>query len=293
MDWVGRMEQSIGFIEDNIESELNIDEIARAAHASRYHFHRMFLSMVGVTPADYLRRRRLTLAARDLVSSNSRVIDIAARYGYGSPNAFTRAFREMHGVNPSEARANQTRLSAFARVSLSSSERDDHMLDYRIIEKPDFTVLGKSKDFSFDRFIKEGPKFWKNYVGSEDYRSLIAIGQGRGGAVSEASLLSVYFPLEDSDRETFVDVLGIEVSENTDSSKYSSHPVPAATYAEFTCKYQSSMKTNKQIYGEWFAATGYERDGSKPDIAAYFPLAFRPMNETIVRWWIPVVRHGA
>ncbi|MEL7043511.1 MAG: hypothetical protein AAGL66_00615 [Pseudomonadota bacterium] len=131
------------------------------------------------------------------------------------------------------------------------------------------------------------------YVGSEEYRSLIAIGQGRGGAVSEASLLSVYFPLEDSHRETFVDVLGIEVSEDSDSSKYSSHPVPAATYAEFTCTYRSSMKTNKHIYGEWFAATGYERDGSKSDVAAYFPLAFRPINETIVRWWIPVVRHRA
>jgi AraC family transcriptional regulator len=101
--------------------------------------------------------------------------------------------------------------------------------------------------------------------------------------------MSVYFPDDHQNRDSFTDVLAIEAAPEIETKEFEVYSVPAATYAEFNCTYQTSMKTNRYIYGEWFASTGYERDGNKPDIAAYFPVAFRPIKEMGVRWWIPVV----
>lgn len=164
------------------------------------------------------------------------------------------------------------------------------MLTYRIVKKPEFQIIGKSKEFDYETFIKKGPKFWKEYVAAHEYDELSQLTQGRTGAISEAPLMSVYFPDEEGKRDSFTDVLGVEVRPDMESNKFSSFSIPAASYAEFTCTYPTSVKTNKRIYGEWFAATGYERDENKPDIAAYFPIAFRPLRDMGIRWWIPVVK---
>lgn len=290
MDWIRRMALAIEYIEAHLEDELSIDEVARVALSSRYHFHRMFFAMIGVTPAEYVRRRRLTLAAADLACSEQRVVDIALKYGYDSPNAFTRAFRAQHGINPGKVGAGEVVLSTYDRVSVSSDKSGAAMLDYKIVEKPEFNLLGKGQAFDFEAFVQDGQKFWKEYVASDEYAALLALNQAQAGAVTGAPLLSVYFPDEQGGRDTFTDVLGIEAQTDTPEDNFTLRRVPSATYAEFNCTYQSSMKTNKYIYGKWFAATGYERDGAKPDIVAYFPLPFRPMKEMRVRWWIPVVK---
>ena len=292
------MNLAIEYIEENLDSAIAIDEVAKVACASKYHFHRMFYAAFKVTPADYIRKRKLTKAAAELVSGNLRVVDVATKYGYDSPNAFTRAFRQLHGLNPGKVRTTQAKLSVFNRVAFEYEPRGTVVLDYRIIEKPEFELLGKSKDFEFDRFVKEGPKFWKDYVGTNEYKLLLELTKGRCGPVSESALMSAYFPIEQADqnaegnRHEFTDLLAIEKSSQIDAntSHFENYSVPAATYAEFNCTYQTSMKTNRYIYGEWFAATGYERDGNKPDIAAYFPMPFRPLKEMGVRWWIPVVK---
>ncbi len=163
-------------------------------------------------------------------------------------------------------------------------------MDYKIIERPQFAVVGRSKSFDFDEFVKSGSKFWKEYVGSNDYQKLLCLSDGRPGPRTDAPLLSAYFPKEDGKRDEFVDVLGLEATAEMDFNGFEVHTVPCAIYAEFNCTYKSSMKTNRYIYGEWFSSTGYERDGYKPDIVAYFPIPFRPMSEMRVRWWIPVLR---
>lgn len=133
------------------------------------------------------------------------------------------------------------------------------------------------------------PKFWKEYVGSEDYQKLYRLSEGRPGSKTNSPLFSAYFPKENGKRDEFIDVLGVEATSELELSGFEVHTVPSATYAEFNCTYKASMKTNRYIYGEWFSSTGYERDGNKPDIAAYFPIPFRPMSEMRVRWWVPVI----
>ena len=223
------------------------------------------------------------------MNSDKKIVDIALKYGYESPNAFTRAFRNIHRVNPSKIRSGEVTLSSYKRVFFPLDNKGEEKMDYKIIESPQFNIAGKSKHFGFDEFIKEGPKFWKKYVGSNDYLELYSLNAGKPGPKTSAPLLSVYFPKEDGKRDEFVDVLGLEITTEMNLSEFETYSIPSATYAEFNCVYKSSMKTNRYIYGEWFASTGYERDANKPDVVAYFPIPFRPMSEMRVRWWIPVI----
>lgn len=289
MTWSQRMNLAIEFMEANLDGVLNMEDIAKVACCSRYHFHRVFYASFAMTCAEYIRRRRLTLAAVELVKSNKKVVDIALKYGYESPNAFTRAFRNVHGLNPSQVRSAPTPLSSYHRVIFPAEDNREKKMNYKIVEIPKFQILGESKKFEFENFAKTGPKFWKEYVGTEDYQKLIRHSNGMPGPITNAPMLTAYFPKENGSRDEFIDILGLEVTKKTPSNGFEVVPVPAATYAEFNCTYESSLKTNRYIYGEWFSSTGYERDGNKPDIVAYFPIPFRSMNEMRVRWWIPVV----
>lgn len=290
MSWSKRMNLAIEYIEENLNSVLALEDVARIACCSKYHFHRMFFASFEVTFAEYIRRRRLTLSAVDIVSGNKRIMDIALKYGYDSPNAFTRAFRNIHGVNPGKVRSSHVRLTSYNRVFFPLESRGVEKMDYKIVKKPSFNVIGKSKNFKFDEFVKKGSKYWKEYVASDAYKKLSQLTNGKPGTLTDASLLSVYFPKENSKDDQFLDLLGLEVTSDMDIGKFKVHTVPSATYAEFDCTYRTSMKTNRYIYGKWFASSGYERDGNKPDIAAYFPIVFRPLGEMRVRWWVPIIR---
>lgn len=289
MTWSQRMNLAIEYIESNLESALNVENIAKEAHCSKYHFHRMFFASFQVTCAEYVRRRKLTVAAVELLNTDKSVLDIALKYGYESPNAFTRAFRKLHGINPNQARLSSATLSSYNRVFFPLKNQGGENMNYKIIEIPKFNIIGKSKGFEFEEFVKDGAKFWKEYVNSEDYRKLGDLHMGRPGPITNAPLLSAYFPKQDGNRNEFIDVLGLEATNASEANGLEIHSVPSATYAEFYCTYKTSMQTNRYIYGEWFAATGYERDGNKPDIVAYFPIPFRPMSEMRVRWWVPVI----
>lgn len=290
MSWSERMNLAIEYIEENLDGEIGIEDAAKIACCSKYHFHRMFFASFNVTFSEYLRKRRLTLAAVDIVSGEARIVDVALKYGYDSPNAFTRAFRNMHGFNPSKAYSSPVSFASYSRVFLPLETTGAESMDYRIVKIPSFKVVGKGKSFEFDDFTKNGPGYWKEYVGSDEYKKLWQLTDGKPGAITGAPLLSVYFPEENSNRDEFLDVLGVELTSDLDMGEFEVHTVPSATYAEFDCTYRTSMKTNRYIYGEWFSSIGYERDGNKPDIAAYFPIAFRPSSEMGVRWWIPVIR---
>ncbi len=289
MNWRERIQLAIDHIEANLQNEIHIEKIAKLVCSSKFHFHRMFYSYCNVTFAEYVRRRRLTLAASEVISGDSKIIDIATAYGYDSPNAFTRAFKKIHGLNPSEARTEGRRLSAYPRASINNFHSGECKMEYTLISVPEFTILGKSKEFEFEQFVKEGPSFWKQYVSTDEYIKLLDITNGRFGKHSKSPLMSAYFPQENGSRDQFSDVLGLESSSDIKTEGFEKFTIPAATYAEFNCTYKTSMKTNRKIYGEWFSATGYERDKNKPDVAAYFPKAFRPIGEMGIRWWIPVV----
>ncbi|KRF03352.1 hypothetical protein ASG89_23200 [Paenibacillus sp. Soil766] len=117
MDWLARMNRAMDYIEMNLTEEIEVDKVAQKACCSSHQFLRMFSYITNVTLTEYIRRRRLTLAAIDLQNNKAKVIDIAFKYGYESPVIFVRAFQLMHGVTPAKVRQEVIELKAYPRLS--------------------------------------------------------------------------------------------------------------------------------------------------------------------------------
>lgn len=144
MDWTARLNEALGYMEDNLEKTVEIEEAARLANCSLFHFCRMFEVVFGTGPAEYVRRRRLSRAALDLAASKDKVIDVALRYGWESPESFAKAFRRCFGITPSEARQNDIELETWPPIQLAVILKGDKTMKYRIIEKDTIELAGVS-----------------------------------------------------------------------------------------------------------------------------------------------------
>jgi AraC family transcriptional regulator len=289
MEWSERLNVALSYIEDNLESEVDFNQAAKLACCSLFHFQRMFFAVFELTPSEYTRLRRLTLAAREVMTKNEKIIDIALKYAYDSPEAFTRAFRNVHGISPLAARTSGAKLTAFPRISFQIEIKGGNEMEYQIVDKPAFVLVGKSVKFGVanGEFKTKGRTYWAKYVATEEYKALSSLTAGNLGAVTGASVMTAYLANEKGTMDPFINVFGIEKNENMDTAGFELFQIPAAIYAEFNCTFKTSAATNKRIYAEWFPSTDYERD-NKPDIALFSQV---PWNKMIyVRWWVPIVK---
>lgn len=145
MDSLKKMNEALSYIEENLAEEIDFKEVAQLACCSEYHFQRMFSFLAGVSLSEYIRRRRLSVAAFDLLHSDMRIIDIAVKYGYSSPDSFTRAFQVLHGITPTEARQQGSQLKAYPRMTFRLSITGGIEMNYRIVEKEAFRIVGIKK----------------------------------------------------------------------------------------------------------------------------------------------------
>ncbi len=148
MDWIIGIQHAIDYIEDNLTETIDYEEVAKKCYSSSYHFQRVFSILCGFTLGEYIRNRRLTLAGRELATNNAKVIDVAMKYGYESPDSFAKAFQKFHGILPSQARNNGSNLKSFSRLVLKFSLEGGTTMNYRIKTKPAMTLLGYKKRFS-------------------------------------------------------------------------------------------------------------------------------------------------
>ena len=148
MDWIIGIQRAIDYIEDNLTETINYDKVAKQCYSSSYHFQRVFSILCGFTLGEYIRNRRLALAGRELATTNAKVIDVALKYGYESPDSFAKAFQKFHSILPSQARSNGSNLKSFSRLVLNFSLEGGTTMNYRIETKPALTLLGYKKRFS-------------------------------------------------------------------------------------------------------------------------------------------------
>jgi AraC family transcriptional regulator len=144
VDSLKHMNDAMRFIEANLTEHIDFKEAARLAYCSEYHFKRMFSFLAGISLSEYI-RRRLTLAAFDLRDPSMKVIDIAVKYEYSSPDSFTRAFQQLHGITPTEARNNGHSLKAYPPMTFQLSIKGGNEMNYRIVEKEAFRIVGIKK----------------------------------------------------------------------------------------------------------------------------------------------------
>ncbi|ALC80216.1 MULTISPECIES: AraC family transcriptional regulator [Bacillus] len=145
MDLLEKMNGALNYIEENLTNDIDFKEVAKLAFCSEYHFKRMFSFIAGVTLSEYIRRRRLTLAAFEITTSRIKIIDVAIKYGYNSPDSFTRAFQGLHGITPSEARNIGQPLKAYPRMTFQLTIKGGNEMNYRIEEKEAFRIVGIKK----------------------------------------------------------------------------------------------------------------------------------------------------
>lgn len=148
MDWITGIQKAIDYIESHITEELAYEDIARQSFSSPFHFQRVFSILCGYTLGEYIRFRRLSLAGIELTQGTEKVIDIAFKYGYETPESFAKAFQKFHGITPSQARSGGVMLKSFSRLSIKVSLEGGSVMNYRIEEKPAMLLTGYKRRFT-------------------------------------------------------------------------------------------------------------------------------------------------
>ena len=173
MEWMDAIANAIQYIEDHVTEELTVEKISKEVFLSPFYFQKGFAMLCGFTVSEYIRNRRLALAGTDLATGNARIIDIALKYGYDSPDSFTKAFTRFHGVTPITARRDKVMLKSFAPLKIKLSLEGGYLMEYKIEQKEAFTVLGNAKTFSYEDAKQQVPQFWKEHYASGKGKSVM------------------------------------------------------------------------------------------------------------------------
>ena len=155
--WIEGIQKSIDFMEQNLTQALEIEVIAEKAALSPFYYQRIFGALCGMTVGEYVRSRRMTLAAQELSRKDAKVIDVAMKYGYDAPDSFAKAFQKFHGITPSQAREPGAPLRSFAPLHIKITMEGGSMLAYQIVRKAAFTIVGVRRRFHSDTGYQEIP----------------------------------------------------------------------------------------------------------------------------------------
>lgn len=250
------MNEALNYIEENLESPIDLVEVAKKAYCSEYHFKRLFSLLSGITIAEYIRRRRLTLAALDLKEQHVKVIDIAMKYGYQSPDAFSRAFQNFHGVTPTLAKQLEQNLKAYPRMSFQLTIRGGFEMNYRIVEKESFQVVGvKYAVEMVNEILSHTYEDMIAGVGESRLKELATISNGEPHGIVH---ISVNYSESVEGKATFEQYIGAVTTEKTET--YETLAIPSLLWAIFEIDgdWIQVEEHWQQIYSEWLPLSSYE-----------------------------------
>lgn len=264
MMWVKSIQSALNYMEEKMLEELSIEEIAKQANFSVFHFQRTFNVMTGITVAEYIRRRRLTLAASELRKSDKKIIDIAHRYGYETPEAFSKAFRRQHGITPTAARKHSGNFTSYNRLVIQVNLKGEDPMKYKIVDHEAFQVIGVRKEFSLinDQNLAGISEMWQQALtdGTDELLNSMNNGPVKGviGVCDDKNEKSIDYWIGTACQDEIPD--RFEVTE-----------IPASKWAIFEvhgAMPHAIQKVWKQIFSEWFPSSSYEHAGT-PELEVY------------------------
>jgi AraC family transcriptional regulator len=293
MEWLDKMNGAMDYIEDNLAHDIDYWEIARVACCSEYHFRRMFPFVSGINLSEYIRRRRLTLAADDLSNSTQKVADIAVEYGYSSPDAFSRAFKKWHGIPPSNARNDGQQLKAQPKMTFHLSIKGEHEMNYRIKEKQPFTIAGISKrvPIVFEGVNPEIESMWQQLDENmiSDLKNLSNIQPT--GIIQASTNFSEGRMKEQGELDHYI---GVATTKEVTDNQFTQLDVSTLTWAIFEVVGpfpETLQKTWGRIYSEWFPSSNYEQTEGPEILWNESKDTSSPTFKSEI--WVPVVKKSS
>ena len=280
MEWIERLNKAIDYIEEHLSTEIDYEQLGRIACCSSYHFQRMFSYMAGMPLTEYIRKRKMSLAAVDLQGGDAKIIDIAEKYGYHSPTAFNRAFQSIHGIAPSKVRDEGISVKSFPPITFKIIIKGAEEMNYRIETKEAFRIVGVSTPLEkeIEKNFAVIPPKWQEISTNGTLERLIGMMN-----TEPMGVLGVSTCNNDEAWKYY-----IAVSTTNPKEELEEYMVPAATWAIFsgTGTNESIQELERRIVMEWLPTSGYEY-GNAPDIEVY--LNPDPQNAQY-EVWIPVVK---
>ncbi|WFE67282.1 AraC family transcriptional regulator [Micromonospora sp. WMMD714] len=282
-----RLNEALAHVERHLDEPIEVADLARITLTSEYHFRRMFSALAGMPLSEYVRRRRLTVAAAEVLAGDRTLLDVATRHGYGSTEAFTRAFRAMHGVGPGEARRTGAALRSQQRLSFRLVVEGSGSMRYRVVEKPAFRLVGKRARVPL---VHQGMNpaivaFVKGMPAETKARIEALSDQEPAGIVNVSDLLG-----EDRSEGVELDywygaVTGADVPDDLEALD-----VPAGTWAVFDTSGEFPAAVQnlwRDVFTQWFPSNPY-RSRPGPEISSTRISA--DGSHADAELWIPVER---
>lgn len=244
MEWTDAIQSAISFIEQHITDDITAEDVANHVHISSFYFQKGFSMLCGYSVTEYIRNRRLALAGGALAATDMKIIDIAMKYGYDSPDSFTKAFTRFHGVSPAMVRKNDVTIKTFAPLKLEILLKGGYLMNYKIIDKESFTVLGASKKFEYENCKQEIPLFWQEHYA-----------KGHGKYVGGMFGINID---EQMGNDSFEYLIADLYNPNTEIPEgFVTRTIPAFTWAVFSCDGPlptALQDVNTKIFSEWLPA---------------------------------------
>ncbi len=299
MDWITGLQKAVDYVEDHLTEPIDYEKVAAQSFSSSYHFQRVFRILCGFPIGAYIRNRRLSLAGTELAASDAKVIDVALKYGYESPDSFAKAFRNFHGILPSQARGNGGMLKSYSRLVLNFSLEGGNLMNYRIEKKPKMILTGYKTHFFGAPYGRDRERQEEQLFATTRGKQWFLRGAARNidahcvvADVTEDGYDYYYCHLlEDFERENlfnsaitgvdFVDGLGLE-----------NLVLPETTYVIFetndarsaACDYFDLLHLRIRALAEWMPELGLQLKNA-PELAVYHWL---PETERNVQIWLPI-----
>jgi len=284
MEWLKKLGKAIDYIEDNLDKEISYDEAARIACCSPYYFQRVFSYVSGVSLAEYIRRRKMTQAAFELQRADSRVIDVALKYGYSSPTSFNRAFQNVHGITPTAAKLGGNVLQAYPSIQFKIEITGGNAMAYRIAKKPPLRIVGIRIPLTSDMEdnLRIVPEFWKASLQGEQFLEICKLSNGEQRGILG---ISVY-----KNPKKIYYYIGVAANTPAPAGMYECE-IPAATWVIFENdgRFKEDVQSVfKRFYMEWLPFSGYKY-AELPDIEVYPICSGQPVHGHS-EVWIAVVK---
>ena len=296
MDWVTGMQCAIDYIEEHLTEDIDYEKVAAESFSSSYHFQRVFSILCGYTLGEYIRLRRLSLAGAELASGKEKVIDIALKYGYDSPDSFAKAFQRFHGITPSQARIDGAMIRSFSKLSIKITLEGGSMMNYRIEEKEEMVLTGYKRRFSGVPGEREEQEK-DMYVNTRVFQYIL---QGLSGNIEKN--YDIITNIGDDGYDFYIAKQITEYLRNNLNKtsvlgeEYAKHfeniTIPKCTYAIFEterCSYPTTvfLDLRKRIASEWLPNSGYQL-ADAPELVVTHWFRGEKSNQRYRELWIPI-----